>query len=124
MPSIATIGASQDRTKFGNKAVRIYAKKGFTIYPVHPKASEIEGIKTYASINDVPVEQIDRVSIYLPPEVGLKIIADVAKKKVGEVWLNPGSESDALLAKASELGLNVIAACSIVDVGMSPHDVD
>ena len=122
MPSIAIIGASTDRTKFGNKAVRVYAAKGYTVYPIHPKAAEIEGCKAYASILEVPEKTLDKVSLYLPPEVGLKIIGDIAKKGAKEVWLNPGAESDALLEKGESLGLTMIAACSIVGVGESPKN--
>ena len=123
MPTIAIIGASADRSKFGNKAVRAYQLKGYEVYPVHPAATEIEGLKVYHSILDVPLESIDRVSIYLPPVRGLDVIEEVAKKRVGQVWLNPGAESPQLMARARALGLNVIAGCSIVDIGVDPHQL-
>jgi len=63
------------------------------------------------------------VSVYLPPVVGLKVLPEIAARGCEELWLNPGSESDELVAEAERLGLNVIQACSIVDVGMSPHDL-
>ncbi|MBM4303688.1 MAG: CoA-binding protein [Deltaproteobacteria bacterium] len=120
MPSIAIIGASQDRSKFGNKAVRVFSDKGYKVYPIHPKLTEIEGHKVYSSILQVPEKELDMVSFYLPPPVGLQVIEDVAKVKCKEVWLNPGSESDELVEKAEKLGLNVIQACSIVGAGASP----
>lgn len=120
MPSIAVLGASRDRNKFGNKAVRAFAGKGYTVYPIHPREKEIEGHRAYPSIGDVPAAYLDMVSVYLPPEIGLKVIEEVARKKVGEVWLNPGAESDELIDKAGKLGLNVIAACSLVGHGISP----
>lgn len=122
-PTIAIIGASPDRAKFGNKAVRAYARQGYDVFPIHPKAEEIEGHKAYRSILDVPAPAIDRASFYLPPEIGLKVIEDVAKKKVGEVWLNPGSESPELISRSEELGLNTIVACSIIAVGESPSEL-
>ena len=81
----------------------------------------IEGHKTYASILQVPEKELDMVSLYLPPQVGMKVIEEVAKVKCKEVWLNPGSESEELIEKAESLGLNVIQACSIVGVGSSPN---
>lgn len=122
MPSIAILGASSDRNKFGNKAVRVFQAKGFAVYPVNPKEDKIEGLKAYKSISDIPESDFDMVSFYLPPPVGLKVIADVAKKGAKEVWLNPGAESDELVAKAESLGLQVIQACSIVAFGASPSD--
>jgi predicted CoA-binding protein len=122
MPSIAILGASADRSKFGNKAVRAFVARGYDVYPVNPKADEIEGLKAYPSLAAIPSEvQLDRISVYLPPAVGLKVLPEIAARGCNELWLNPGSESDVLVFAAEKLGLNVIQACSIVDIGMSPH---
>ena len=119
MPSIAIVGASADRRKYGNKAVRAFLKGGWTIYPVNPGATEIEGISGYARIEDVP-EPIDRVSMYVPPQVGLTMLPAVAAKKPREFFLNPGSESPELIAAARAIGLEPILACSIVNIGLRP----
>jgi len=110
MPTVAVIGASPDRTKFGNKAVRAYASRGYHVYPVHPKEKEIEGFKAYSSVEQIPESKLDVVAFYVPPSVGLKVIDQVAAKEVGELWLNPGTESPAILERAEALGLNAIAA--------------
>ena len=123
MKNIAIIGASQDRNKFGNKAVRAFLQKGYTVYPVNPAGGEIEGLKAYKSINEVPVNDLEMVSVYLHPPVVLKVVDDIAKKNVKELWLNPGSESPEAVAKAEKLGLTVIQACSIVGVGVRPSEL-
>jgi predicted CoA-binding protein len=117
--SIAIIGASTDRSKYGNVAVRAYQEQGWTVYPVNPNVDEVEGLKAYTSIKDVPGNG-HRVSVYLPPRVLVKVLADIAATQPSEVWLNPGTESPEVLSKARELGLNIIQACSIVDRGVSP----
>lgn len=117
--TIAILGASTDRNKYGNAAVRTYVDKGWTVYPVNPKADEIEGVKAYASVADVP-QPIHRVSVYLPPQILVNVLDDIAAANPDEVWLNPGSESGEVLERASQLGLNVIQACSIVDQGATP----
>jgi predicted CoA-binding protein len=119
--TIAIIGASTNRRKYGNRAVRAYARQGYEVYPIHPRAQAIEGFKAYPSILDVPVGELDRVSFYVPPEIGLAVIDEVARKQVREVWLNPGAESPELVARGEALGLNVIVACSIVAIGEDPH---
>ena len=123
-PTVAIVGASADRRKFGNKAVRAFAAQGYQVFPIHPTAGEIEGLRAYPSVAAVPVERLDRVSLYLPPAVGLQVLDDIAQKPVGELWVNPGAESDELFAKAERLGLNTIFACSIVGVGMTPDQLD
>lgn len=119
MKTVAIIGASNDRHKFGNKAVRAFLQQGYTVYPVNPNESEVEGLAAYKSIRDVPVRP-QMISLYVPPPVVLKLLPDIAAKGCEELWLNPGTESDAVLAEAERLGLNVIQACSIVGVGVSP----
>jgi uncharacterized protein len=119
-PTVAVIGASNDRAKFGNKAVRAFVNAGCEVYPVHPSLEEVEGLRAYRSLDGVPREGLDRVSLYVPPRVGLEVLDQVAGKQVGEVWLNPGAESPEVLARASALGLKVVAACSILAVGQDP----
>lgn len=119
-PTVAIIGASQDRSKFGNKSVRAHQTAGYQVYPVHPKETEVEGLPCYPSLADLPVKSLDRVSLYLPPAVAVKVIDEVAELDVGEVWLNPGVSDDAVRTRAQKLGLNVIEGCSIVDLGLSP----
>ncbi len=119
MKTVAIIGASTDRAKFGNKAVRAFQQQGYTVYPVNPKETEVEGLPAFKSIRDVPVRP-RMVSVYLPPPVLLKILSDIAARGCDELWLNPGTESDEVLAEAERLGLRIIQACSIVSVGVSP----
>ena len=122
MPSVAVIGASADRTKFGNKAVRAYLRRGWTVYPVHPHATEIEGLRAYPSLRDVPAP-LDRVSLYLPPDTGLAVLDDLAAVPHKEFYVNPGAESPQLIARAEALGLQPIEACSIVEIGVSPSSL-
>lgn len=119
-PTVVILGASADRTKFGNKSLRAHAQAGYSVYPVNPKGGTIEGLEVYRSLAEVPVEHVDRISVYLPPAVGLAALEAIAAKGCDEVWFNPGSESPEILAKARELGLRAIADCSIVDLGLSP----
>ncbi|HTI98263.1 MAG TPA: CoA-binding protein [Dongiaceae bacterium] len=119
MKTVAVIGASSDHNKFGNKAVRAYLQQGYQVYPVHPRETTIEGLPVYASIRAVPVRP-NVVSVYVPPPVLESLLPEIAGKGCDELWLNPGTESDVVLAKAEQLGLNVIQACSIVGLGLSP----
>ena len=119
MKTIAVLGASSHRSKFGNKCVRAYRAAGYDVYPVNPGEKEVEGIPAYRSLADVPVA-LDRISVYLPPPLTLEMLPDMAAKGAGEVWFNPGSADRAVLDEARRLGLTAVPGCSIVDVGFSP----
>jgi len=119
MPSAAVIGASNDRRKYGNKALRALRERGYTVWPVNPNESEVEGIPAFKSIRDVP-QRPEMITVYVRPEVVLQILPDIAAKGCDELWLNPGTESDEVLRRAEQLHLNVIQACTIIGVGISP----
>ena len=120
--TVAIVGASADRGKYSNKSVRAHLNQGWEVYPVNPKGGEIEGLTVYRTLTDIPTS-LDRVSLYLPPAVGLKALPEIAAVKPGEFFVNPGAESDELVDAARELGLDPILACSIVDVGESPSNL-
>ncbi len=115
-PTVAIVGISADRSKFGNRSIRAHLRAGYQVFPVHPAAQEIEGLTAYSSVGEIPVP-LDRVSMYVPPEIGLSLLREIADKGCRELFLNPGSESPELIQQAEQLGLRPIQACSIVDVG-------
>ncbi len=122
--TVAVVGASADRSKFGNKAVRAFHDAGWTVFPIHPALKEVEGLPAFRDLDALPVTALDQVSFYVPPSIGLGLLEQVQRKTVGEVWLNPGSESPEIVARAEKLGLNVIQACSILAQGGIPVRID
>ncbi|MGE3276252.1 MAG: CoA-binding protein [Vicinamibacterales bacterium] len=119
MKTVAVIGASTNRAKFGNKAVRAFAAQGYRVIPITPHHAEVEGFRAYPSVTDVP-GPIDMATVYVPPEVGETLVADLAARQIPEIWLNPGAESDALVARFRAAGVSPIQACSIMGIGLSP----
>ena len=117
---VAVVGASSDRGKFGNKAVRAFQAHGHRVIPINPNEPQVEGLRTYASVLDVP-EAIDMATVYVQPDIALRLLDEFEKKGIPEIWINPGAESDELLTEARRRKLNVIAACSIVGIGESPY---
>lgn len=119
--NVAVIGASNHHEKFGNKAVRAYLAHGHSVYPVNLREERIEGLPVFRSIVDIPVE-LDATLVYVPPEVTLRLLPAIARKGPGDLFLNPGSEDDAVVLKARELGLEPILACSILAIGDRPSN--
>ncbi|MCH7961128.1 MAG: CoA-binding protein [Planctomycetes bacterium] len=112
---VMVIGASRDRNKYGNRALRTYIELGHDVVAINPKAGEIEGVRAYANVLD-PSGPIDRAIVYLPPEIGIEVVRELAQRNdVGELWISPGAESDELIEEAKRLGFDPIQACAIVD---------
>ncbi len=98
--------------QFGEATV---AQKRDAVLAEEAVSGELEGAR-------VPVRP-EMVSVYVRPEVLLRLLPDIAAKGCDELWLNPGTESAEVLESANELGLNVIQACSILGVGLSPSQL-
>ena len=123
MTSIAIIGASNNRSRYANKAVRAYAQRGDTVYPIHPTQPQVEGLQAYASVLDVPGD-IDIASFYVRPQTGLHVLEEVSQKGIKQVIINPGAESDELLQRAEELGIQASVACSVLAIGRTPEEFE
>ena len=117
--TVVVVGASADRSKYGNKAVRAYLRQGYNVIPLHPKESEIEGVPAVRSLADI-TGPVDRVTLYVPPAVGLTLLPQIAALAPKELWVNPGAESEELLASARQLGFDPIEGCAILDIGETP----
>ena len=104
----AVVGASSDREKYGNKVLRAYQQHGHEVYPINPRADEIEGIKAYPSLASVPV-RLRAISIITPPRITEQVVKEAAAAGVKFVWMQPGAESPEAVQAAEDLGLEVIA---------------
>lgn len=119
-PTVAIIGASNNRSKYSNKSLRAHLDLGYEVYPVNPNEKSIEGLTCYPTVSDIPLEHLTRISVYVPPHVGIELLEEIKNLSVEEIWFNPGSENEELVRRADELDLDIIRACSIVDLGVSP----
>ena len=117
---VAVIEVSPNRKKFGNKTARAYITQTDKIYTVNPNYAEIEGIHAYNSVLENP-NNLDRITVYLPPKTTLTLLIDLAQKVAKEIPLNPGSENKAVIIKGEELGLNLFRICRISDNRFKPR---
>jgi predicted CoA-binding protein len=114
----AVVGASADRSKYGNKVLRCYMQNGRRALPVNPGAVEIEGVPCSADLSSLPAG-VHGASVITPPEVTEGIIEEAARAGITRLWIQPGAESERGLQRAQELGLEVIAGgpCLLVSLG-------
>ena len=119
--TVAVVGASSNRAKFGNKALRAFLAAGYRVLAINPNENEVEGVKTYASVLDVN-EPIDMATVYVQPDVTLRLLDEFQQKGIPEIWVNPGAEDDVVMTEARRRNLNVFFACSIIGIGRNPGD--
>ncbi|PWN90144.1 NAD-P-binding protein [Acaromyces ingoldii] len=91
----AVVGASKDRTKYGNKVLRWYKEHGLDTVAVHPKETSVEEMTTLANVSDLREPKKTSVSVITPPKVTLSVIKTaLLDLDVAGVWLQPGAEDD------------------------------
>ncbi|KAF9361316.1 hypothetical protein BGX34_007207 [Mortierella sp. NVP85] len=114
----AVVGASTNRTKFGNKVLRWYIDHGYTAVPVNPNEKAIESVACVPNLSSLPGSPAEyHVSIITPPAVTKSVLEEAHKNGIKRVWLQPKVESPEALEYAQEVGLQVIAGgpCLLVD---------
>ncbi len=116
----AVVGASTDRSKYGNKVLRCYQQHGRKVYPVNPRAPVVEGLRAYPSLAALP-ERVPAVSVITPPEITEQVVREAHAAGVKHVWMQPGAESVEAVRAAESLGMSVIAGgpCLLVVLGYS-----
>ena len=117
----AVVGASTDRSKYGNKVLRCYQQHGREVYPINPKAPEVEGLKAYPALAALPVK-VPAISVITPPAATVQVVREAAAAGVKHIWMQPGAESPEAVKLAEDLGLNVIAGGPCLLVMMGYHE--
>lgn len=113
----AVVGASTNRTKFGNQVLRHYLRHGKTVYPIHPKEAEIEGCQCFPSLSAAP-RTIEAISIITPPPVTEMIVREAIELGIRKLWMQPGAESPKAIAMAEDAEIDCIAgeACVLIEL--------
>jgi predicted CoA-binding protein len=109
----AVVGASDDRSKFGNITFRELVSRGKRVYPVNPRATEVEGETCYPNLAAVP-ETVERVLIVVPPKQGENVVREALEAGITSVWFQPGAESDAAIEYCKEHGMEAISGHCIL----------
>lgn len=119
----AVVGASSDRDKYGNKVLRCYQQHGMEVFPINPRADEIEGLKAYPSLSALP-KRVTGISVITPPKITEQVVKEAIAAGVKSIWMQPGAESQAAVREAEAAGLEVIAngACILVVIGYREWD--
>ena len=106
----AVVGASNERSKYGNKVLRCYLQAGKgPVHPVNPREREIEGLPAYPSLSALP-ERPRAVSIITPPKITEQVVEECATLGIRHLWMQPGAESPRAVERCAELGLALVAA--------------
>ncbi|MBS4057267.1 MAG: CoA-binding protein [Bacteroidales bacterium] len=89
--NMAIVGASRDPKKFGNQVLAQLVSKGFTVFPVHRQAEEINCIRCYRDIQALPVE-VEALCLITPKQQTDDLIRMAINKGIRNIWVQQFSE--------------------------------
>ena len=116
--SFAVVGASNNRSKFGNRILRKYLEHQLKVFPIHPQEEIIEGLRCLKSVEELP-EETKSISIITPPPITEKVVQEAIEKGIQNIWMQPGAESEKAMAECKKVGINLIAdgSCLLLVLG-------
>ncbi len=109
----AVVGATDNPQKYGNQIVKNLKNRGYEVYPVNPKLTELEGLKCYASLAEIPVK-VDVVDFVVPPKITEDTLKQCQKLGLDRIWLQPGSESQTAISFCHENHLKVVHSVCVM----------
>ena len=117
--SIAFIGATTQKEKWGYKKFKELVDKGFKVYPINPKYKEIYGKKCFPDLTSLVEflnEKPDYVITIVPPKVTEKVVEKCKELGINKIWMQPGSESEKAIKFCKENNIEVVHdVCIVVD---------
>lgn len=113
MKSWAVVGAHDDPARYGYKILRVLLDRGFTAYAIHPRLTQIDGVRVYKKLSELPeVPQV--VDMVVNPDTGIKVMEEIRDLGIKYVWMQPGTRSDAIREFAKEHGIHLIEDCVLI----------
>jgi len=113
--TVAVVGATDDAMKYGSVIYRDLKRKGYTVFPVNPNRTEVDGDKAYPSLDELP-ESPTIVNIVVPPTATIRVLKKSLELGLKNVWLQPGAESPEAMAFLQEHDFNYLAnACIMIE---------
>ncbi len=112
--SIAVIGATDNSSKYGHVIYRDLKRKGFTVYPVNPQRTSVDGDPAFPNVGDLPGKPTI-TNFVVPPATTRKVLQHCLDLDLMNVWVQPGAESPEVVAFLQQNSFNYIAdACIMV----------
>ncbi|HDZ35712.1 MAG TPA: CoA-binding protein [Thermococcus sp.] len=114
---IALVGATRNPVKYGNIILKDLVSKGYEVLPVNPKYDEIEGLKCYRSVKELP-KDVDVIVFVVPPKVGLQVAKEAVETGFKRLWFQPGAESEEIREFLENAGVEYsFGRCIMVETG-------
>jgi predicted CoA-binding protein len=105
--TLAVVGATPHQEKYGYKILEALQAAGYQVLPINPKYDAIAGVTCFPSLQALPLKPEIVVTV-VPPEVTARIVDECSQLGLPVIWMQPGSWSEEIVARARDYGLKVV----------------
>jgi predicted CoA-binding protein len=107
LKTLAVVGVSRNKQKFGSMAYLDLKTKGYTVYPVNPKLTEFDGVKCYPSLKAIP-KGVEGAVLVVHPVDADQVVKDAKSAGIKQIWFQQGAESKAAVQFCKQNGMSAI----------------
>ena len=123
---VAIVGASPNKENFGRYLITELVKKDYTTIPVNPKYDEVEGLKTVATVKELPADVTNAI-LAVPSDLTEKIVDQCIDTPIKRVWMirgmGRGAYTEEAHRKCAENGIEVVYGfCPMMFMGEGMHN--
>lgn len=114
---LAVVGVSRNSKEFANAVFRELRDRGYEVVPVNPNADEVEGVRCYRTVAELP--DVDGAIVMVPAAGAADVVRQCAARGIERVWLHrgagQGSVSEEAVDAARTAGIDVVdGACPLM----------
>jgi predicted CoA-binding protein len=107
LKTLAVVGVSRNKQKFGSMAYLDLKTKGYTVFPVNPKLTEFDGVKCYPSLKAMP-KGVEGAVLVIHPTDADQVVKDANSAGIKHIWFQQGAESKAAVLYCKQNGMSAI----------------
>ena len=109
----ALIGLSRDPKKFSRAVFKELTAKGFEIYPVNPNMDDVEGVKCFQQITEVPGD-VKSVLFMTPKQSTAGAVEAALNHGFTHIWIQQGAETKEAVEKVKASGASLVYGACIM----------
>jgi hypothetical protein len=106
--SVALIGVSRNKQSYSRALLDAFVSKGFNVYAVNPNVLDIDGVKSFQSVAELPAE-IEAAYIINKKELAIGLAQEVASKGIKKIWIHVKCDDPKIKDLCKEHGVTMIA---------------
>jgi len=106
--SIAVVGVSRNKNKFGYIAYKNLKDKQFKVFPVNPNVEAVDSDKCYPNLSSIK-ENVEGVLLVVPPQQSEQVVKEANNLGIKSIWFQQGSSSEQAIKLCEDNNIDYVS---------------